>query len=75
MQLPLEGLELAVLSACETGLGELTAGEGVQGLVRAFHLAGCPTVIASLWSVGDDATAALMVVFYHGLWEDRKSVV
>jgi tetratricopeptide (TPR) repeat protein/CHAT domain-containing protein len=73
VQLPLERLELAVLSACETGLGELTGGEGVQGLVRAFHLAGCPTVVASLWSVDDNATAALMTVFYDGLWSKGKT--
>jgi CHAT domain-containing protein len=65
---PLENLRLAVLSACETGLGDLTGGEGVQGLVRAFHLAGCPDVVASLWNVNDDATAALMAEFYRHLW-------
>jgi CHAT domain-containing protein len=70
--LPLEGLGLCVLSACETGLGELTDGEGVQGLVRAFHLAGCNNVVASLWQVDDEATAALFAQFYHELWANRK---
>ena len=67
MELPLEGLRLCVLSACETGLGQLTEGEGVQGLVRAFHLAGCANVVGSLWLVDDRATAALMAQFYHEL--------
>jgi CHAT domain-containing protein len=73
VELPLEGLELAVLSACETGLGDLTEGEGTTGLQRAFHLAGCPNVVASLWKVNDRATAALMAVFYHQLWVEKKS--
>jgi CHAT domain-containing protein/tetratricopeptide (TPR) repeat protein len=65
---PLQNLRLCVLSACETGLGKLTGGEGVMGLQRAFHLAGCPNVVASLWKVNDEATAALMAVFYDRLW-------
>jgi CHAT domain-containing protein len=73
VELPLEGLRLAVLSACETGLGDLTEGEGVEGLARAFHLAGCPNVVASLWKVNDAATAALMNKFYHELWINDKS--
>jgi tetratricopeptide (TPR) repeat protein len=46
VDLPLENLHLVTLSACETGLGAQTGGEGVQGLQRAFHLAGCPNVVA-----------------------------
>jgi CHAT domain-containing protein/tetratricopeptide (TPR) repeat protein len=72
VDLPLENLKLVTLSACETGLGELTEAEGVQGLQRAFHLAGCPNVIASLWKVNDAATAALMTKFYHELWINKK---
>lgn len=71
VELSLENLRLCVLSACETGLGELTGGEGVQGLVRAFHLAGCPDVVASLWNVNDDATAVLMAEFYRRLWQEN----
>jgi CHAT domain-containing protein len=70
VDLDLSGLELAVLSACETGLGDVAGGEGTFGLQRAFHLAGTRNVLASLWKVPDEATAALMGRFYHKLWEE-----
>ena len=66
--LDLRKMNLAVLSAGESGLGETAGGEGVYGLVRAFHIAGTRNVIASLWKVDDEATAALMVLFYRHLW-------
>ncbi len=67
----LSGLELAVLSACETGTGDVAGGEGVYCLQRAFHVAGTRNVVASLWKVDDAATAALMGEFYRRLWDDK----
>ena len=67
------GCEVAVLSACETGVGRVTGGEGVLGLQRAFHVAGAEFVIASLWRIEDDATRKLMSLFYKNLWIGKLS--
>jgi CHAT domain-containing protein/Tfp pilus assembly protein PilF len=66
--LDLENADLVVLSACDTQMGELSAGDEVVGLNRAF-LYGSPTVVASLWSVDDEATGSLMEKFYRHLLE------
>jgi len=67
--LDLSGVEWAVLSACETGVGEVRAGEGVFGLRRAFQVAGARTLIMSLWSVEDEATRAWMRALYEARLE------
>ena len=71
--LDLRGMEMVVLSACETGLGLRHYGQGVMGLQRAFQAAGARAVMASLWRVSDAATTVLMEEFYTNLWSKKMT--
>jgi CHAT domain-containing protein len=69
--LNLWGTKLVVLSACDTGVGEVKNGDGVHGLRRALVLAGAETQVMSLWAVSDKATRELMVSYYRRLQESE----
>jgi CHAT domain-containing protein len=64
---------LVTLSACQTGLGKISKGEGVIGLSRALVYAGAKSIIVSFWSVADESTAQLMTDFYRQMLEHPKS--
>lgn len=67
----------AILSACNTGVGELVDGEGIMSLGRAFSYAGCPSVLMSLWKVDDEKTPVLMEYYFNFLNEgmDKNSAL
>lgn len=71
--LPLENTDLVVLSACETGLGKVAAGEGLLGIQGAFQVSGARSTIAALWKVDDRYTEAIMARFYGNYLEKKMS--
>jgi CHAT domain-containing protein len=70
----LNNTELAVLSACETGLGDVKGSEGVFGLQRAFKMAGVKYLLMSLWSVNDEIANLFMQQFYENWLTNKTSI-
>ncbi|RYU96728.1 CHAT domain-containing protein [Emticicia agri] len=71
--LSLENTQLVVLSACETGKGQIRKGEGIISLARAFQFAGCPSVITTLWNAHDESIAKLSEKFYYYLKKGKPT--
>ena len=73
-QLNLQQTDLVVLSACRSGLGELTDGDGAHGLRRAFLAAGCRSVVATLWDIPDDSSRLFSTSFYTAVLAGRSRI-
>jgi CHAT domain-containing protein len=70
--IPIPNTQLVVLSACETGLGDIKGNEGVFGLQRAFQTAGAKYVLMSLWKIPDSETAEFMILFYETMFSGKS---